>query len=64
MEEEISMGYKSIGYKCEKCGHKPTILMSNDEEQKDELEESCEKCGGKMKKFNIKDNAQVWKYFS
>lgn len=54
---------KLVNYRCENCEKNVEELFDNHEEQPEELEEKCE-CGGTVKKFNYKNNCQVWRYLS
>jgi len=57
---------KLISYKCESvdCDYELEELFSSDEKIPNTLKEQCPKCGKRMKKFSLKDNAQVWKFLS
>jgi hypothetical protein len=56
-----------INFRCEDCGKDREELFTRDELEEvgelEELEERCE-CGGLLKKFDYKNNPQVWKFLS
>ncbi len=54
--------YKLVNYRCESCEHDEEDYIDDKEETPLIMEESCPKCGGKMEKFNLKDNPGRWKY--
>ena len=53
---------KLVNYTCVECGENVEEIYNDTEEQLDELEDPCPKCGGTMKKNNMKDNCHRWCY--
>jgi DNA-directed RNA polymerase subunit RPC12/RpoP len=54
---------KLVGYHCEDCDKRFEELFDKDEQILETLDKCCE-CGGKIVKFNFKQNDQVVKYNS
>jgi len=52
---------KIVNYKCEVCGKEEEDLINDTEEPKDVLG-NCSDCDGILKKFNFKNNCQVWRF--
>jgi hypothetical protein len=54
---------KLVNYRCDKCLKDSEELFNRDDEIPECLEEKCS-CGGEFKKWNLKNNVQVWRYLS
>jgi len=52
-----------VNYRCEKCGRAYEEFFNDTEERPEELEEPKCECGGTFKKWDIKDNEYVWRWF-
>lgn len=51
---------KLVNYKCTKCKREAEELFQDSETPKDTLGKCS--CGGELKKWNLKNNSQVWKW--
>jgi DNA-directed RNA polymerase subunit RPC12/RpoP len=54
---------KLVNYKCTKCLYQEETLFQDTEKIPSLLPNSCPVCGNKLKKYNFKNNPQVWKFF-
>jgi predicted nucleic acid-binding Zn ribbon protein len=54
---------KLVNYKCEDCSHQEEVLFQDREKVLSALIHYCPVCGGELKKYNFKNNKQVWKFF-
>ena len=50
------------GYICEDCGEKDEEIFGDTEKKPDVLDRACEKCGGKLVKYDWKDNCHRWNW--
>ena len=53
---------KLVNYKCTECSYQEEVLYNDSEEVKESLINICPSCGGNLKKYNFKNNQQVWKF--
>ena len=52
-----------VSYRCDKCGKEYEELFNDSEDKPDELKDPKCECGGTFKKWDIKSNDQVFRWF-
>ena len=53
---------KLVNYKCSDCHYEEEFLYQDTDKVLTSLVHFCPMCGGILRKFNFKDNKQVWRF--
>jgi len=51
-----------VGYICKDCDHEEEEIFGDTEERPEELDRPCPKCGGKLVKWDWKNNCYRWNF--